>query len=135
MAFDWSMFSNVAPKAHNEYKGSLENYQEPFEQYKYKQADNSRGLVDRLFDMLQIGNYATAGALYNATDKDPNTSMLGGVVEGIKAGNPLGKGNESGEKVFGDVLGNVGWNPESMPGKVAKGAVGLAGDIFLDPLS
>ena len=134
MAFDWSSLTGV-PKAYSEYKGNFENYQEPFEDYKYKPKSDKRGAVDRLFDMIQVGNYAGASALYNVTDDDPNTTMMEGLKEGIKAGNPFGKGNEVGEKVYSDVLGNIGWNPEKLPGKIAKGAAGLALDIGLDPLS
>lgn len=133
--FDWSTVFQQLPKVEDTYNEFENSYSKvPTSNYNYNESDK-RGVVDRLFDVLQIGNYATAGALYNLTDGDKNTGAIEGFVEGIKAGNPLGKGNEEGEKVYSDVLGNLGWNPESMPGKIAKGAVGLTGDILLDPLT
>lgn len=121
MAFDWATAFQQAPKA---------------TQYTpYRQNDDRRGVVDRLLDGLQVGQYAVMGGLDNMTDGNPNTGVIEGIRGGFRAGNPFGKGYEEGEAMFSDVLGNVGWNPESGAGKFAKGAVGLAGDIFLDPLT
>lgn len=36
---------------------------------------------------------------------------------------------------FGDVLGAAGWNPTSTGGKIAKGALSIAGNIVLDPVT
>ena len=40
---------------------------------------------------------------------------------------------KKGEKITSDVLGNLGWNPTSKSGKVAKGVVGFVGDVALSP--
>lgn len=88
---------------------------------------------DRIIDALQVGQYPVMSALYNATDNNPNTKVLQGLVDGLKSANPIGKDYKEGEKQFSDVLGNLGWNPQTTGGKVARGTVGLVGDIVLDP--
>ena len=100
-----------------------------------------RSMVDRIFDALNIGQYAVMGALRNITDNDPNTTIVQGILEGLKAGNPFGQGYEKGEAQFSDVLTNLGWEGKpTQDGKLSwsqlgKGAVSLAGDILLDPLN
>ncbi|NCU28495.1 MAG: hypothetical protein EOM85_02385 [Candidatus Moranbacteria bacterium] len=94
---------------------------------------NKRTPLDRVFDTLSIGQYATMGALKGVVDKD--TTVIGGILGGLRAGLPIGSGYEEGEHSFSDVLETAGWEPTSTTGKVIKGTVGLAGDIFLDPLT
>ena len=49
--------------------------------------------------------------------------------------NPFDNDVREGQHYTGDVLSNLGWNPESLPGKVGKGVVGFVGDVATDPLS
>ena len=106
-----------------------------------------RTVVDRLSDVLNIGQYAIMGLLYNLTDKNPRTKWYEGFWEGLKSGNPFGEDYDKYEKSFSDVLGNLGWEKKrNIRGKwykpwtwsannVAHNLVSLAGDIFLDPLN
>ena len=100
-----------------------------------------RGMVDRIFDALNVGQYTVMGALRNITDNDPNTTIVQGILEGLKAGNPFGQGYEKGEAQFSDVLTNLGWEGKpTQDGKLSwsqlgKGVVGFVGDILLDPLN
>ena len=128
--FNWDEVFG-APKVNNNYNEFIQNYTSP----PADTQQEGRGVVDRLLDGMSAGNYAVAGALYNATDSNPNTGIVEGFTKGLAAGNPLGAGSPQDERIFSDVLGNVGWNPQSLPGKVAKGAVGLGLDIALDPLT
>ena len=88
-----------------------------------------------LGDSLMVGVYPIAGAVKNAIDDDPDTTILGGFGKGLKSANPFGEDYKEGETTWSDVIGEAGWNPTSMPGKIAKGALGLVGDIFLDPIT
>ena len=88
---------------------------------------------DRFGDALNIGVYPIAGAVKNLIDSDASTTFGGGIAAGIKAANPLGAGYTKGETTWSDVYGEAGWNPTSLPGKIAKGALGFLGDVFLDP--
>ena len=106
-----------------------------------------RGVIDRIFDAANIGQHAIMGTLYNITDKDPDTKWYEGFWGGIKSSNPIGQDYEEYEKSFSDILDNLGWekedNPDGKwykpwtwsPNNVAHNVVGLAGDIFLDPLN
>lgn len=97
--------------------------------------NTSRSTLDRVLDGLSVGQYATMGALYNITDRDPNTSAIQGFAQGLEAGDPFGRGRREYEYSFSDVLTNVGWEPKTTLGKIGKFAVSLGGDIFLDPLT
>jgi|LGVF01.2.fsa_nt_gb hypothetical protein len=110
------------------------------------QSSYGRSGLDRVFDALQVGQYAVAGGVRGFIKRDgwvfnPFTigsrtiDALGGVIGGLRAANPLGKGFEEGEASFTDVFSEMGWNPTSKLGKVARGVVGFAGDVLLDPLT
>ena len=69
-----------------------------------------------------------------------------GYLHGALKGGPEGRLAEAGKQAWagltlkekrttGDILGELGWEPTTTGGKVAKGAVGLLGDIVLDPAS
>jgi len=73
------------------------------------------------------------GGFKKIIENDLNTKFGQGVLDGLKAANPFGDGYEKGEANFSQVMGNMGWNPQSGLGKFAKGAVGFAGDVLLDP--
>jgi hypothetical protein len=97
------------------------------------QIPTSRSALDRMFDMLQVGQYVVQGGIHGAiSDK---TTVMGDAYEGLKAGNPFGMGNQKGEFTTSQNLGELGWQPESTGGKIAKGAVGFIGDVLLDPLT
>jgi endonuclease YncB( thermonuclease family) len=92
-----------------------------------------RSGLDRVLDALSMPLYATAGAVKGGLSSDK--TALQGVYEGIKAGNPFGAGFEEGEVTYSQVLGELGWEPTSTGGKVAKGVAGFALDVLLDPLT
>lgn len=91
-----------------------------------------RGLIDRVFGVLQ--NTSVTNALYNMTDDDKETGVLEGIGKGVLQMNPF-EDDVTERHTTSDVLGNLGWNPESTAGKVGKGVVGFAGDVLLDPLT
>lgn len=99
-----------------------------------------RSLLDRTFDALQIGNYASANyasdwVKYAKGEGSFNKAFnaFDDIGQGLKAGNPFGDGSEEDEKTYSEVFGEAGWNPESMLGKFAKGTAGFVGDVLLDP--
>ena len=92
-----------------------------------------RSNLDRAFDLLLAPNYAIAGLVDGIVRKD--RTALDGFVGGLRAGNPFGEGHEEGETTFSDVLEHAGWKPKSTAGKFAKGTVGFALDVLLDPLT
>lgn len=97
-----------------------------------KQAlETKRSMLDRFTDVLNVGQYVSAGIAKGIVDKE--STVIGNVASGIKAGNPFGQGHQEGEHSYSDVLEEAGWKPESTLGKVAKGTVGFLGDVFLDP--
>lgn len=92
---------------------------------------HKRGLLSRLFGM--ISNTSVTSALYNATDGDSDTTILGGLVGGLTAMNPF-KDDVSNTHTMSDVLNNL--NPEgphTTVGKLGRFVAGLGGDILLDP--
>src|SRR5690554_2690535 len=93
----------------------------------------TRSLLDRTLDGLQVFNYTLAGGINNLIDDDEDTTFWGGVRDGLKAANPFGKGYEPGEITFSNVLDTAGWQPESGLGKFARGTVGFLLDVALDP--
>ena len=97
----------------------------------YLPFDNKRGALDRLFDALSVGQYVSAGIARGAARDD--MTMFEGVIGGLRAANPLGKGYEKGEHSYSQFLDDVGWRPESTGGKIARGVVGFVGDVMLDP--
>jgi hypothetical protein len=118
MAYDWS----------SAFQGGLKSYDsiQPEEEYK-------RGILDRVLGTIQ--NTSITNALYNATDQNPDTGFIQGLAQGIGAMNPVADDVRTGTHTMSDVLGNVGVNPESLPGRIGKGAVSLIGDIALDPIT
>lgn len=106
-----------------------------------------RSMLDRIIDAISVTSYPIMGALNNATDSDPNTSVLQGIGDGFKAANPFGQGYEQGEKRFHNTLDNLGWKTDANPegsffkpwtwdaSNTAKNVVGFAGDVLLDPLT
>lgn len=98
----------------------------------YSSFESSRTPIDRLFDSLSIGQYVSAGI---ARGLIPNNdiSVWEGISGGIKASQFLGKGYEKGEHTYSKVFSDLGWNPTTVGGKVARGVAGFAGDVLLDP--
>ncbi len=78
------------------------------------------GIVGDLFNLLSRTSHASATAVDYATDKDSNTSLLGGLKEGI-----TGKSKTT----YSDVL-----NKHGVEGP-AGAVLGFAGDVLLDPLT
>ncbi|MDD3414829.1 MAG: hypothetical protein PHY47_12615 [Lachnospiraceae bacterium] len=94
-----------------------------------------RGVTDRIFDALNVGQFTVMNILKDMTDSTPGFDIGESAIKGLRAANPFGQGYEEGEAQFSDVLSNLGWNPKSGTGKFAKGAVGFVGDVALDPLN
>lgn len=98
----------------------------------FREEEERRSFLTRTFDLLAMGGYVTAGLAKGLTPNN-NITVAEGVWGGLKAGNPFGKGYVKGRHTYSEVLGEMGWQPTSFVGKVAKGVVGFAGDVFLDP--
>lgn len=97
----------------------------------FNPSKNKRSFLDRGFDLLSIGNYTFAGGI---TEAQQGGNFFKGFWEGAKAGNPFGKGNESGEKTWKDVLKGSGWEDDAFTGSnFARGTAGFALDVLLDP--
>lgn len=75
-----------------------------------------------LFDVLSRPARASAGAAFAATDNDPNTDVISGLLQGLS-----GKSDKS----YSDVIKNVA---PGLPGP-ARAIAGFAGDVLLDPLT
>lgn len=78
----------------------------------------------KTLDVAQRFNYASASAVKNVIDEDPNTTFGGGLMSGI-----TGKTKHT----YSDVFTEAGWNPESKAGKITKGITSFALDVLLDP--
>ena len=74
-----------------------------------------------LFDLISRPARASAGAAFAATDDDPETSIVEGLMAGLKGRS---------DKSYSDVLGNLG-----VENRTARAVGGLAGDVLLDPLT
>lgn len=104
-----------------------------------------RTFLNEVFDLLSIGQYATAGFATEAVRAGNKGEFnplagIGGAAKGVAQGLsilPFWEGfKDPADYSWGkDVMTQVGWEPTSTAGKIAKGAVGLAGDVFLDPLT
>ena len=80
-------------------------------------------------DLLNRFQYPVANTLRRLTDPDVHYSA-GDYLKGI------GKGFIGQERsMTADSLENLGWRPYTKKGKIARAAVGLAGDILTDPLT
>lgn len=111
-----------------------QSYQQP---KAYKPTE--RTFVDEVFDLLQITQYTVMGAV-DETIKEGNLfGAVKGAAKGFTQGLSILPGwegySEPADYSFSDVLGDTGWNPTSTGGKIAKGVVGLAGDIIFDPMT
>lgn len=93
--------------------------------------NENRNLFTRSLDAIMTPLYVTMGAIHGTIHDEYNP--LQGAWQGLKAGNPFGKGYDEGRHSFSRVLETAGWQPESTAGKFAKGVVGFVGDVFLDP--
>lgn len=89
-------------------------------------ARNPSGVFKAL-DYLNRGQYMVLNPLRRATDRE-NTYTPGEYLSSMWKGL---KGEERSQTT--DVLDNLGWRPTTKKGKIARGVVGLAGDILLDP--
>jgi len=116
---------------------AVKSYIENFRKKSMPEITNKRSLLDRFFDMFSTPNYMIAGVAKSLVDNksEDNITPLEGLIGGLKAGNPLGKGYEKGEVVFSDVLHELGWQPEGTAGKITRGVVGFALDVLFDPLT
>ena len=106
--------------------------------------EEERSLLDRTFDVLQVGNYTTANFANDWVDLFKGNegasfwkalNPFDDVAAGFRAANPFGEGSRDDQVTYSDVLENSGWKPESLGGKFAKGTVGFVGDVLLDPLT
>jgi len=96
-----------------------------------------RSLLNELFDLLSIGQYASLGAISGALNTDE--TVVGNVAKGLAQGLTILPGwegfREPASFETSKLLGEMGWNPKGTIGKVQKGLVGFAGDVLLDPLT
>ena len=104
--------------------------------YDNKSADRygdmkKRTNLDRIFAPLLMPLHVSAGMVKGLID--PSSTVLGNAWDGFKSGNPFGQGYEKGQTTYSDVLETAGWKPDTIGGKIAKGALGLVADVFLDP--
>jgi hypothetical protein len=135
-----------AGRVNSDVSGALANYymrrDEEEDKRRYEEevgeaVGEKRSALDRVFDTLLIGNYASAGLAKGLTDDgdEDDISPLRGLWEGIKAGNPFGDGNQKGEYTYSKVLKQNGWDGDSTGSKIGRGAVGFGLDVVLDPLT
>lgn len=80
--------------------------------------------LGKVLDLAQRVNYASASAVKNVIDDDPNTTFGGGLKSGIKGET---------KHTYTDVFEEAGWKPTSWTGKASKGVAGFALDVLLDP--
>lgn len=119
-------------------KNTINSYQRP-------KQNSGRSFLNEVFDLLSIGQYATAGyatetlRAKNEGRVDPLAGVKGsarGIAQGLSIAPGWEGYAEPADYSYGkDVLTQVGWKPTSGVGKFAKGAVGFAGDVLLDPLT
>ena len=77
-------------------------------------------------DFISRPQRAITSGIKNIVDDDKDTTLFGGIKEGLTGESKSG---------VGDIFSELGWNPDSTVGKVAKGVTSFAGDVALDPLS
>lgn len=100
----------------------------------YHSTPVERSKLTQVFDLLSIGQYASAG-LVRGIIPGNDINPIEGVVGGVRSALPYLKNYEDGKHTYSDVVGDLGWNPTSTGGKIVKGGIGLVGDVFLDPLT
>ena len=98
----------------------------------FKEEEAKRNFLTRTFDLLNVGGYVTAG-IAKGMLSGSDVSIAEGISGGLKAGNPFGKGYAKGRHIYSEVLDVAGWKPTTLSGKIARGVVGFAGDVLLDP--
>lgn len=103
----------------------------PFQEDVLKTAKRSG--LDRAGDLLNTFNYIGAGFAEGLADGHGNLNPFVGAFQGLRSANPFGSDYTEGERSYSDVLNTLGWRPKTKLGKVARGAVGFAGDVLLDP--
>lgn len=101
-----------------------------------RQAHPDRNPFILLLDMVSSAGYSVAGLVSGVTDWIQGE--VGPEEPFIRAAKGLTQwwtGDPQARFTFQDWLTDLGWTPESIPGKVAKYAVGFGLDVALDPLS
>ena len=89
------------------------------------QQPKRRNIVFRVLDVINSPGYGVVNAVKNLVDEEDFNPFLS-----------FYKGLSLKEKTtFSEVLGELGWNPETKTGKVARGVLGFTGDVLLDPLT
>ena len=116
MTIDWDSALNISNHAVSNAEGM--------------QPTSDKSTLDRI--LSPFGNYSIVNGLYNLTDDNPDTGFFGGMLEGVTAMNPF---SDTEAHTTSDLLGNLGWQPEHLPGKIAKGVLGFTGDVLLDPMT
>lgn len=104
------------------YKGKALVTNKLFDPEQDQQELNRAGIIGDLFKFLGRTSGASAEAAYALTDKDPNTTVLQGIKEGL-----LGRADVSYKDVLEDNLG--------IKNRVVSSVGGFVGDVALDPLS
>jgi hypothetical protein len=114
-------------------------YQE-FEQHQIKkQKQAARNPFIWLLDVLGATGYGTTGFLQGLIsaakgETDITTAFIQG-AQGLSMALPFVGGNPEHRYTWSDTLAKLGWEPESKTGRFARGALGLALDVALDPLT
>lgn len=106
-----------------------------------KRPKEKTGVLTRIFNVLsafepggELTTLAETGDIEEA-GKQYVSEVGRGIGSAIPFLDPYTKPKElaSERKGYTDFLEAIGWQPETTGGKIARGATGLAGDIFLDP--
>lgn len=92
-----------------------------------------RGALMRIIDTMQVGQYPIAGFVRGLARDDLNP--IQGMLQGLASAQPFVNHSnlQNWRHSYSDVLGDLGWEPETTGGKIAKGAAGFVGDVLLDP--
>lgn len=102
---------------------------------------NNRSNWDRAFDALSSVNYGVAGIASGLVDmaQGDKGASIGRALQQGKEGFTHGINifsndtSDKNEYTFSRVLGNAGWKPTSLAGKITKGVLGFGLDVALDP--
>ena len=120
-------------------------YENHSQNYGSSYIPENRSLWNRFVDILNVGQYASAGFVKGFVDD--KITPFEGAVQGLRAGNFLGSGHTKWEYSYDDVLRDMGWDVEENPdGKwynpftwnpknVARNVVSFSGDVLLDPFT
>lgn len=120
----------LKPSTQNDEIGNLYNLASKYGEGKVAQKIITKAqkpktsFISKILDFVQRPNFAIATGIKNVLDTDQQTKFWQGIGKGLS-----GKSKTT----FSEVLGEIGWQPKTIGGKIARGATGLTLDILLDP--